>query len=293
MNCEQGHDQQLAERYVAGELTAEEIDAFEQHYFECDACLAAVEFGQAMKSGAAAEASQAGSPKVIAMPARQPPKKPYWIHGAVAAAALVAVTFGGWRAFTNFDKPMSDTARSAPANPAEPKPASAAAQPDAGPQLIASNAVPDAGAVDPLAYRPAVLRGGSEDSSQRFRQVMSAYQSHDYRKAAVGLSSIPVGVPGSGKPEDHITDAGVQLFLGISRLMLNENGEAVVALRRAVEYGDTPYLENSGYYLAKGLIRQKQYSGAAQQLRQTIALNGDRQRDAQQLLEQVNALLAK
>jgi len=75
--------------------------------------------------------------------------------------------------------------------------------------------------------------------------------------------------------------------------MLNENADAVRALRRAIAYGDTPYLESAGFYLAKGLIRQKQYADAAKELQRSIALNGDRQRDAQQLLEQVNQLQAK
>ena len=40
-------------------------------------------------------------------------------------------------------------------------------------------------------------------------------------------------------------------------------------------------------------LNLKQYTEAASQLRLTIALNGDRQRDAQQLLEQVNQLQAR
>jgi anti-sigma factor RsiW len=286
MNCEQGHDQDIAGKYVAGALSSDETAAFEQHYFECDACLAAVEFGQALKYGAAT-----GSAKVIAMPSRAataPRQRWHWAYAAIAAAAVVAVTLVGWRAV----KPTHTQTGTAVNSPAPVSPVLTPSEP-VQPQLVASNAGAQAGAIEPMAYRPAVLRGTSDDAAERFRKTMTAYQARDYRKAAIALASIPVAVPGSGKPEEHITDAGIQLYLGISRLMINDDADAVVALRRAVAYGDTPYLENAGFYLAKGLIRQRQYAEAAAQLRQTLALNGDRQRDARQLLDQVNQLQAK
>ncbi|HEY3744584.1 MAG TPA: hypothetical protein VGL53_32295, partial [Bryobacteraceae bacterium] len=148
-------------------------------------------------------------------------------------------------------------------------------------QLVAMNRLES---VEPLPYKGSVLRGASEDSAELFRKAMASYTAHDYKKAVQHLSEIPVGIPGSGKPDEHITDAGVQLYLGVSRLILNQNAGAIEALRRSVEYGDTPYLESAGYYLSKGLIRQKNWNEAEAQLRKTIALNGDRQNAARQLL---------
>ena len=298
MNCELGHDHELAGRYIAGELSTDEAIAFELHYFECDACLESVELGQAIQHGAQHQEAPrdiAAPKKVITMPARvqplaQPPR--YWKYAAIAAAAIIAVTLVGWRALKGPEAQKVDTARggAAPVPPtSNPIPSPSTAPPD----LVASNASPDLGAIEPLPYRQAVLRGTNDDAAERFRRTMVSYQARDFRKASVGLSSIPVGVPGSGKPDEHVTDAGIQLYLGISRLMLNDNADAVRALSRSVAYGDTPYLESAGYYLAKGLIRQKQYTDAANQLRRTVALNGDRQRDAQQLLEQVNQLQAR
>jgi len=43
MTCEEARENGLAASYVAGVLTAEEMDAFEAHYFGCDACFADVE----------------------------------------------------------------------------------------------------------------------------------------------------------------------------------------------------------------------------------------------------------
>ena len=73
-------------------------------------------------------------------------------------------------------------------------------------------------------------------------------------------------------------------------MMIGQTANADLALRRAVQYGDTPYLEGAEYYLAKALIREKQYTEAAAQLRKTIALNGDRRNAAQQLLEELNKI---
>jgi anti-sigma factor RsiW len=289
MNCEHAGNPELVEKYVSGQLPNDEAATFELHYFECEECLAAVQTGQAIGGVAAAKSP---SPKVIPMPARAA-GRPKWIYPVAAAAALVVATLAGWRFFGS-PSPKPGTMAvtrpevSAPEVAAQPQ---VKAPAPAGSVLVAMNRLE---AVDALPYRGSVLRGSNnEDSAERFKQAMTSYNARDYRAAAVRLSGIPVGVPGSGRPEDHITDAGVQLYLGVSRLILDENGRAVEALKRAVKYGDTPYLESAGYYLAKGLIRQKYYPEAAAQLRETIALNGDRQSAAQQLLEDLNKFTAK
>jgi anti-sigma factor RsiW len=289
MNCEHAGNPELVERYVSGQLPDDEAATFELHYFECEECLAAIQTGQAIGGVAAAKVP---SPKVIPMPARAT-GRPRWIYPAAAAAALILATLAGWRFFGS-QSPKTGTMAVTRPDVSTPE---VAAQPQvkastpAEGQLLAMNRLE---AIDALPYRGSVLRGSNnEDSADRFRQAMMSYNARDYRAAAGRLSAIPVGVPGSGRPEDHITDAGVQLYLGISRMILDENGSAVEALRRAVQYGDTPYLENAGYYLAKGLIRQRHYPEAAAQLRETVALNGDRKSAARQLLEDLNKLTAK
>ena len=118
---------------------------------------------------------------------------------------------------------------------------------------------------------------------------MQAYGRQDFRGATAALAAIPVGVPGSGRSDEHVTDAGVQLYLGISQLMLNQNAAALRALQRSAAYGDTPYLENATFYLAKGLIRQRQFPQAVVELKRVVELNGDRQSEARTLLAQITA----
>ncbi len=38
MNCQQVQDQHMAERYISGQLSGPESEAYEAHYFSCDAC---------------------------------------------------------------------------------------------------------------------------------------------------------------------------------------------------------------------------------------------------------------
>ena len=286
MNCEQARNQDLVGKYVTGQLPEPEMNAFEEHYFGCDECFGAVQLGQAINFGAAKSVQP---PKVIQMPARTQ-DRPRWIYPLAAAAALVVVTLIGWRAFVG-QPSKPEIAQTPPPSVQGPVLPASPTTPAPEPQLLASNG--DLSAVNPLTYRPSVMRGGNEDSADRFQHAMQAYLKHDYRQTVAGLASIPVAVPGSGLPQDHVTDAGVQLYLGISQLMLNQDGDAVRSLRRAANYGDTPYLENAGFYLAKGLIRQKQYAAAVDQLERTVQLKGDRQAEAQQLLEQLNQLLAR
>jgi hypothetical protein len=280
MNCEQARNQDLVEKYVAGQLHEPEMSAFEEHYFGCDECLASVQLGQAIIHGNTGQQS-----KIIEMPARSAVRRPRWIYAAAAAAAAVVITLIGWRTFSS-QPAMPQVAQNQPQSPIGNPAGAAPSQPAEEARLLASNL--DLGSIEPLAYRPSVLRGVNEDASQRFSGAMEAYLKHDYRQSATNLAAIPAGVPNPAKPEAHITDAGVQLYLGISQMMLNENTAAIRSLRRSSAFGDTPYVENAGFYLAKALIREKQYTAAAAELKRVIRLNGDRQTEAERLLAQLS-----
>src|SRR5882724_2305263 len=137
MNCEQARDQDMVEKYVAGQLPNEDMTAFEEHYFGCDLCLEAVQLGQAIHFGAEKQVVEA--PKVIQMPVRSH-ARPRWMYPAAAAAAIVVVALIGWRAFVG-QTPKPEVAHGGPApvqNPAQAGPATKA--PISEPQLMASNA---------------------------------------------------------------------------------------------------------------------------------------------------------
>jgi Putative zinc-finger len=79
MDHEDIRDRNLADLYLADELSAEEKAAFEEHFFDCQECLEELEtarsFGQGMKDGA----------KLPATPAR------WWMLLAFAAGVVVTL----------------------------------------------------------------------------------------------------------------------------------------------------------------------------------------------------------
>ena len=99
MDHTQATELHAAERYLLGELAAEEAEDFERHYFECAACAEAVEGGTEFIANARAvlaeRASGAGrAPVMVGMPVRIP-KRTWWASlqwiPAAAAVALAAI----------------------------------------------------------------------------------------------------------------------------------------------------------------------------------------------------------
>lgn len=107
------------ERYLAGKLPPSEAEAFERHYFECDACWARVQRGSEIK------ASLAGMPPVRIDSARTSDgtsgrsRLPRWTTPVAAAMAVAAVLLLSFATTLNFhtavgatdsDKRAADTA---------------------------------------------------------------------------------------------------------------------------------------------------------------------------------------
>lgn len=81
------------DRYLLGELTAAEADAFEDHYFDCADCADELRIGMRFMNGGrgiAREAAAApeGSPVVRFEPR---PRRTAWFPAAIAAALVLAV----------------------------------------------------------------------------------------------------------------------------------------------------------------------------------------------------------
>lgn len=89
-------DRDVLDRYVADRLTPDERAAFEEHFFECDACFEAVHAEDALRRGVRHLASTgtldtaSGPPAVVAS---RRPAAIQWLP--VAAVTLLAVA-GGW-----------------------------------------------------------------------------------------------------------------------------------------------------------------------------------------------------
>ncbi len=57
-------------------------------------------------------------------------------------------------------------------------------------------------------------------------------------------------------------------------------------MRQVVAAGETPYLEQARFYLAKGLLATNNKAGARQQLDAVIELHGNLEQQAESLLAQ-------
>src|SRR5688572_22905392 len=103
MNCTEVAAEDLAVRYVAGQLSDAEKEAYEGHYFECDACFRELEILRAARKVLAAEGPPADR-------ARKPEALPRWL--AIAAALMAATAVAVWVGGTRGTAP--DEARSSP-----------------------------------------------------------------------------------------------------------------------------------------------------------------------------------
>ena len=122
------------------------------------------------------------------------------------------------------------------------------------------------GAFFPPTYRAIV---GSPVSAG-FRDAIAHYKNRDYAAAIPGLATEP--------------DIEARFYLGICYLYTGKRDNGIAELRKVIAAGDTPYLERSHFYLAKGMIGAGDLPGARQQLDQTIALHGDLDQQAEGLL---------
>jgi len=115
MKCQIKNRSQMIAAYLTSELSEEEMAAFEQHYFECEACWRELKIGQA-----AVTLIENEGPAVLAIPvswrekARQVPSevfsRPQWAFAKVAIAALALLLFiglplGYWKYFHKTPSP--------------------------------------------------------------------------------------------------------------------------------------------------------------------------------------------
>ena len=90
-----------------------------------------------------------------------------------------------------------------------------------------------------------------------FNAAMVAYSTGDYRGAESGLeAALAAGVD----------PAPANFFRGASLLMLDRDREAADAFYAVIPAGESPYLAEAHYYLAKALLRMGDADGALAQL---------------------------
>lgn len=266
MSCQQAAEGALAERYTLGQLSDPEREAFERHYFECARCFEDLELHRALaRSVQVARPARVGRRRLVKTPSLA------W----TAAAAVVAVIATSVLVFRSGILPSGGSSSSVP--PRSP-----------GPTLPGLPPVPPRGSmadlarVQPPPYVPPTLRG-SDPGRGRFRRAMDAFVRGDHAAAVPDLRAAAAGEPGA---------ADVQFFLGTALLLAGEPEAAVPPLRRTIALGDTPFLEEAHFYLAKVHLRRGAVEEAKRELDRVVQLGGERAAEARALLRDLHALEA-
>ena len=102
ITCTRVEEEDLDARYLAGTLSEEEAEAFEEHYFGCDRCWSAVQVGLDVRAAsrpsteraaeapapAAAQGSRDRAPRIA--------RRPWWPLALAASIAVIAIGVWQW-----------------------------------------------------------------------------------------------------------------------------------------------------------------------------------------------------
>jgi tetratricopeptide (TPR) repeat protein len=272
MGCDMARREEILEGYLVGRLSIEESEAFETHFFECARCFDELQTLQAIQR----ELRQAH------VTSRRSPARLLvggWRAAVLAAAVVLAVGVLSWmRSSVPSGSPDAPTARRSPslAQPSEqPRPALPAPTVASGPSLE------QLARFEPPRYEPLRLRGVPDEATARFQRGMEQYRRADYAGAVDDLRAAV---------ELDSDAAHARFFLGISYLLLAQDNAAIDQLRNTVALGDSAYLEDAHFFLAKAFLRREDLGRAETQLKRLIDPPGSRTADARHLLAEVQRL---
>ena len=254
MTCDEIERDDIAEQYVLGRLDEDSRARFEAHYFDCSRCLDRVEHLESVRT---VLADTSARPKgALSRP---------WRGRAAAGLAVAAILLLAVRAIQESPPPQSD----------RPSAGQDIGLPSTAPRID----VDRLGAIEPPAFTPPRLRSSDASESRRaFVAAMEAYGRGDYGGAIDGLEE---AVRADGAfPAAHF-------FLGVCYLQLDRPLEAIEHLREVTRLGESPYLEDAHFFLAKASIRSGDIEAARRDLQTVVALDGDRRDEASRLVAEL------
>ena len=263
MTCDEVAKGEIVERYLLGQLDEPERDAFEEHYFECARCSDELRTYEALQ----VELSRTRD-ALVAAPGRSWMRQWAWLPAA--AVVLIGVSVVIRQGLTTGGERPPITADTPPDRPAGP--GSTPSQPPRA-------SLDDLARFEPPRYLQGRFRSG-DAATAKFQAAMEQYQRRDFASARATLREASTLDPEA----PHIA-----FFLGISSLLSAQPEEAAETLRRTVALGDSPYLEEAHFYLAKAYVKLARVDDAIAELDRAIQLRGDREADARGFRSQLEA----
>lgn len=115
------------------------------------------------------------------------------------------------------------------------------------------------------------FRGTSSEYPARFARALSAFSNNDYVSAAEQFDVLARERPAEFEP---------QFYLGVSHLLMEAPGRAIVPLRRAQALGTSTMRADATWYLAHALYRSGDREGAANELTRLCGRGGPRSNEA-------------
>ena len=272
MDCGRVMREEILEGYLVGRLSEDDRDAFEEHYFECARCFRDLQMLRAVR----AELQRAGS----GLDARTTRSFFGWTAAAAMAAVIVlSVSVVLWMRPQPPSERVGRIAKpQVQSQPPEKAGSPRGAEPRSSP---AEPSLPQLARVEPPRYEPLRLRGTPTEATTRFQMGMERYQRADYRGAITHLSAAAELEPAG---------AHIRFFLGISHLLSGEDQAGVRWLQATIALGDSAYIEDAHFYLAKAFLRQENIGAAETELKRVVQLRDSRSGEARQLLMQLERL---
>ena len=272
MDCARVAREEIAERYLVDGLSDEDRNAFEAHFFECARCFEELQALQAIQ----AELRRPGADNDVST-------RHSFLRWApavgLAAAVVLAVGVVVWMRPSQPSRLPEATTTGQPSagqtseTPPQPQQPGRAVTPEPSLEQLAR--------VDPPRYEPPTLRDVPDEATARFLRGMEHFRKADYMNAVEDLRRAAESDPGA---------AHIRFFLGVTHLMLGQDDAAIDRLRATIALGDSAYLEEAHWYLAKALLRQKNVNAAQTELKTVVTLKGMRSREAQQLLNDIERI---
>jgi len=229
MDCDQIEKEEVIEAYLTGKLDRDRQEEFETHYFGCSKCLEKLQVSRLLQE----KLWEKGE---AILPKREKPQPVQdrhraWVVSAAAVMLVVAAAALWWR----FGGP---------------------GRTPGGIEGVSSSLKLLARFEPPL-YVPLTLRGAQDEATERFRMGMGYYQDGRYAEAITELRAAAGLDP--GRP-------GIRFFLGICLLLTEQVDAGTEELKATVALGDSAYLEEAHFYLAKAWLAKGNTRAAKEEL---------------------------
>lgn len=239
MNCKEVEEREILDGYLLNRLTEAEREEYERHFFECEVCLSKVQTGLALQE----ELQNASQGDFVATGSIRSWRWNWATTFAAVALGVMLVVGSLW---------LRRHQRAVSAIPAVPTLSRSHSQVPAAPSLG------ELARVTPPQYDSTILLRSTESQAQtEFSKAMKYYQKGDYEHSIPGLKRAVQMDPAAGK---------FSFYLGACYLLTNQTDAAMDSFQRTLSSGDTRYVDEAHFYLAKVYLKEGKIAEARNEL---------------------------